>query len=335
MSLSSLAVVEVQLIMQRCDRRTLLHLARCSRSLRAHASSPFAWRFCMDPVPIVLAPISGEGAGPGDDGQQLVRHLHCRTAFTAAAQHAHLKSLLIRLRRHGGPLRFASLAVRIPTCWTQVDNAFARVLHERHVRVRVLDLRAAVISAAGTQALFRRKWPHLHELRLGPRCILSGSGAESLVANAAQIRTLALELTVLVRDEHVREFNPWSPTIWPHRLLLPLLVHLPALSALELAHCWSRCSEKLMSHVIEPILIPLFEQAPLHSVSFSGMGWAHLAPLLLLAPGAAAVETLEHVRITRSSIGGYNGNEAEVRRLLTRHLQRLKSLEIFRWDQPE
>jgi hypothetical protein len=57
--------------------------------------------------------------------------------------------------------------------------------------------------------------------------------------------------------------------------------------------------------------------------------------LLLLAPGAAAVETLEHVRITRSSIGGYNGNEAEVRRLLTRHLQRLKSLEIFRWDQPE
>jgi hypothetical protein len=39
-----LADVEVQLIMQQLDQRSLLHLARCSRSLLRCASHPFAWQ---------------------------------------------------------------------------------------------------------------------------------------------------------------------------------------------------------------------------------------------------------------------------------------------------
>ena len=45
MSLSRLATVELQLIMQCCDQRTLLRLARCSRFTRQAASDPFAWRY--------------------------------------------------------------------------------------------------------------------------------------------------------------------------------------------------------------------------------------------------------------------------------------------------
>jgi len=44
MSLASLAVVELQLTMQWLDCPSLLALARCSRSLLAAASHPFAWK---------------------------------------------------------------------------------------------------------------------------------------------------------------------------------------------------------------------------------------------------------------------------------------------------
>jgi hypothetical protein len=39
-----LAQVELQSVMQHCDKTTLLALARCSRTTLAAASHPFAWR---------------------------------------------------------------------------------------------------------------------------------------------------------------------------------------------------------------------------------------------------------------------------------------------------
>lgn len=42
--MQSLAVVELQLVMQSLDHRSLLALARCSRTLLAAASHPFAWK---------------------------------------------------------------------------------------------------------------------------------------------------------------------------------------------------------------------------------------------------------------------------------------------------
>jgi hypothetical protein len=44
MTLTCLAVVELQLVMQYCDLVSLLRLARCSRMILAAASSDFAWR---------------------------------------------------------------------------------------------------------------------------------------------------------------------------------------------------------------------------------------------------------------------------------------------------
>jgi hypothetical protein len=43
-TLSGLATVELQLIMQHCDAQSLLALARCSRFTLSAASDPFAWR---------------------------------------------------------------------------------------------------------------------------------------------------------------------------------------------------------------------------------------------------------------------------------------------------
>jgi hypothetical protein len=49
MSLSRLAAVELQLVMQCCDLQSLLALSRCSRHSLAAASSDFAWR-CLSPL---------------------------------------------------------------------------------------------------------------------------------------------------------------------------------------------------------------------------------------------------------------------------------------------
>jgi hypothetical protein len=54
MSLSALATVELQLIMQSCDCISLLALARCSRFTLASASADFAW-LKLSPLPIHVA----------------------------------------------------------------------------------------------------------------------------------------------------------------------------------------------------------------------------------------------------------------------------------------
>jgi hypothetical protein len=43
-SFARLAAIEVQLVMQHCDQRSLISLARCSRLTFEAASHPFAWR---------------------------------------------------------------------------------------------------------------------------------------------------------------------------------------------------------------------------------------------------------------------------------------------------
>jgi hypothetical protein len=55
MSLSALAAVELQLIMQCCDLKLILALARCCRFTLASASSGFAWRK-LSPLQIPLEP---------------------------------------------------------------------------------------------------------------------------------------------------------------------------------------------------------------------------------------------------------------------------------------
>lgn len=56
MSLSRLATVELQLVMHCCDRRSLLTLARCSRSILRAARDDFAWRLLS---PIVVPEAAG------------------------------------------------------------------------------------------------------------------------------------------------------------------------------------------------------------------------------------------------------------------------------------
>ena len=59
-----LATVELQLIMQHCDQRTLLALARCSRFTLSAASHPFAWR-ALSPLsfPTTVADLGGRLRG--------------------------------------------------------------------------------------------------------------------------------------------------------------------------------------------------------------------------------------------------------------------------------
>ena len=51
MALDRLASVELQLVMQHCDKITLLALARCCRFTLAAASDSFAWR-ALSPLPL-------------------------------------------------------------------------------------------------------------------------------------------------------------------------------------------------------------------------------------------------------------------------------------------
>src|SRR5689334_11539431 len=55
---SRLATVELQLIMQCCDKHSLLSLARCSKFTLACASADFAWR-SLNPLPVNFSVQSG------------------------------------------------------------------------------------------------------------------------------------------------------------------------------------------------------------------------------------------------------------------------------------
>ena len=109
-SLGQLARVELQLVMQGCDQRTLIALARCSRSTFAAADHPFAWRS--------LPPLQLQCPSPRDLPAQLIARLNVRRAGGDRADEAHRGTAGLRKEAvcHSPPALVLILAPFICSC---------------------------------------------------------------------------------------------------------------------------------------------------------------------------------------------------------------------------
>lgn len=97
MPLSSLATVELQLIMQMCDLRSLLSFARCSHLTLAAASSDFAWRSLSNP-PLQLQPYeSAEAVAESLVGRFCDLGLRYWPSVRQQEQDAYLDGFLLQL----------------------------------------------------------------------------------------------------------------------------------------------------------------------------------------------------------------------------------------------
>jgi len=220
MPLTSLAAVELQLVMQCLDRPSLLALARCNRALLAAASHPFAWQ-CM-PAVLSLRCAGGEPLPPSLP----VRFFRAAANWVAAAgrraptgsaerlepsaQAAPIPSPLTMARRYNSSLlRFHGCKV-----WWSLKSSGAELraqLAEVAAMPRITEL-GIVSSSAGkavrlppkdvallVDGLVRHSAAtltllHLDDIRLGDEGAVA---AAQLVRDAPRLRTLLLDNSVI------------------------------------------------------------------------------------------------------------------------------------------
>jgi hypothetical protein len=123
MSLSCLATVELQLIMQCCDVRSLLALARSNHVTLSAASARFAWKSVLP-----LECICGQDA---------------------------LHPTVISAQVHSSLVRFGHIILRWNLCG---ENADASILQQDIAAISTLPLVEVVISGEGPLQTRRLRW---------------------------------------------------------------------------------------------------------------------------------------------------------------------------------
>jgi hypothetical protein len=185
MPLLSLAVVEVQLVMQFCaDRRTLLLLARCCRFLRRCASSDLAWRSlsplcfrCTAPALGLLSP---------DLNRSLLRFADVSLRWLAAAEAPSRRVVASEIAELASCLRLRHLDTRTRLLHTE---DLVSLLAHPHPGLRLVSLVANVLDADALAALAKHHAASLRSLRVFRWSVESTSPA---VERAARVALSAL-----------------------------------------------------------------------------------------------------------------------------------------------
>lgn len=205
MSLSRLASVEVQLIMQLLLRGELLQLARCSRAMLHSADAPHVWRF-VEPILV-----SADAAPPASTS--LLRHVPLIFEWTPPRGVTDLGAIsdTFLARLAGVPTeRVSGVDAWRSSRWIPAD-AWLRVLSdERLSQVRSIALQPPIpvsegVSASLITVMFRLRW--LHTLRISDVATES-DGSSALAALPSFPSLTALDIASYISIIEPAQFEP-------------------------------------------------------------------------------------------------------------------------------
>jgi hypothetical protein len=169
MSLTSLACIELQLVMQCCDRSALLQLARCCRATMTAAEAPFAWLH-VAPLPLEFTSALNDPHVVVPYGR-LLRHVRLAVRWTCAPNNSNNKN------GSQDPVSEAEMAGMVRLLpRVRVLNASGRQLHKEDLltllRIEGVELlQSLVLHKGNTSALdveslrlIADRLPRLHTL---------------------------------------------------------------------------------------------------------------------------------------------------------------------------
>jgi hypothetical protein len=225
MLLARLATVELQLIMQCCNRNSLLSLARCSHFTLSSASSDFPWK-CISPLHLVFhdsdlslgAHISGSllrfctialrwippanGWGPSMPAMEAVANVPRLVELDASLRSLDAARLDFLGRNIARPAGLSSLALRFDLNPQRGDKIGQQLL-QYHTRLTELRLISGCFSMLSTLAAL----PHLRSLYLA-----DDSGSDERTIHVKDFTAL-LDLTLVTVFEGVLHPMLTSPSL--------------------------------------------------------------------------------------------------------------------------
>jgi len=272
MSLQSLAVVELQLVMQCLDRLSLLALARCSRALLAAASHPFPWQHIESDLAcagseLLQCPLVAQHLRT--TANWAVAGIRAATSSGASTDFAApIPSPLTMARRYNSSLpRFGSCQVT----WSLTSSE--------------TELRAQVAAVAGL--------PHVSKLSITPSS--SGKSARLSPAHVALLvdgllRHSAATLTQLHLDNNGLGDDgaaALAQLVRESARLRMLLLDYTAISAAGLRALWEAVEQS----------------SSLAVLSLSGMPITDDVTVLAITTALSTSTLLQHVRLCDCEIG--------------------------------
>jgi hypothetical protein len=248
MSLTSLACIELQLVMQCCDRSALLRLARCCRATMAAAEAPFAWLHVAPlPMEFTSAELGSESHVVVPSGR-LLRHVRLAVRWTCAPNNN---------KNHGSqdPVSEAEMAgmVRLVPR-VRALNASGRQLHKEDLLTLLRQegvelLQSLVLHKGNTSALDEKslcliadRLPRLHTLGIALSHMCTEHVMDPFIASKhlthlrlfAQSSTAIQGLASLGQLRKLCLFTPscgsWLPMLGSSSILGSSLRHLELVS---------------------------------------------------------------------------------------------------------